>query len=312
MRLVIALCTLCWLAGSAHADRAEQLFRKGKKLLAEKRYAEACIAFEDSDRLDPGIGAKLNVAKCYQDWGKLATAWRWYREAEDMATKAGDERAKRIHERIEELDASVPRLTLRLPADTSTDGLVVKLDGVALDQGTLGAERRLDPGSHQIETILNGATETKVIPLERGGSAEITLDLPSPAKPANTPRAELASDAPRRDLRRIGMLTAGGGGFVIVIASVATLRARDDYNYALDNHCQGATNMCDDKGLDTTHRARRRANIATVATIGGLAAVAGGAYLYFTSWRASRGERALYLAPQVGGDGTGVVLGGAF
>ena len=58
--------------------KADTLFKKGKKLLAEKRYAEACTAFEDSDRLDPGIGAKLNVAKCYQEWGRLATAWRWF------------------------------------------------------------------------------------------------------------------------------------------------------------------------------------------------------------------------------------------
>src|SRR5512146_2492369 len=38
---------------AAHADRADQLFKNGKKLLAEKKYAEACTAFEDSDRLEP-------------------------------------------------------------------------------------------------------------------------------------------------------------------------------------------------------------------------------------------------------------------
>ena len=58
----LAALALCGLAAAAHADRADQLFKKGKKLLAEKKYAEACGAFEQSDRIDPEIGAKLNVA----------------------------------------------------------------------------------------------------------------------------------------------------------------------------------------------------------------------------------------------------------
>jgi len=76
------------------ADRADQLFKRGKKLLSEKKYAEACAAFEDSDRLDPGIGTKLNVARCYQEWGRLATAWRWYSDAEQMAIAGKDDRAR--------------------------------------------------------------------------------------------------------------------------------------------------------------------------------------------------------------------------
>src|SRR5262245_29900468 len=99
---VAALAAVLVAAGSgvataAPADRAEQLFKKGKKLLSEKKYGEACNAFEQSDQLDPGIGTKLNVARCYQEWGKLATAWRWYSDAEKMATEAKDERASKIH-----------------------------------------------------------------------------------------------------------------------------------------------------------------------------------------------------------------------
>src|ERR1051325_10878017 len=97
MRLLVTAIAICGLATAAHADKADQLFKKGKRLLAQKKYAEACAAFEDSDRIDPEIGAKLNVAKCYEEWGKLATAWRWYTEAEKMAIKAGDDRATRIH-----------------------------------------------------------------------------------------------------------------------------------------------------------------------------------------------------------------------
>src|SRR5262245_29991146 len=85
-----ALICLVALTGVAFADNkeADALFKKAKKLHAEKKYAEACPMFEDTDKMDPGIGAKLNVAKCYEDWGMLARAYKWYVDAEKMATDA--------------------------------------------------------------------------------------------------------------------------------------------------------------------------------------------------------------------------------
>ena len=62
----------CALASPAFADQADALFQKGKQLLAEKKYAQACKAFQDVDQIDPGIGAKLNVARCFEEWGRLA------------------------------------------------------------------------------------------------------------------------------------------------------------------------------------------------------------------------------------------------
>jgi tetratricopeptide (TPR) repeat protein len=315
---IVMLGALCVLGGVARADRADQLFKKGKKLLSEKKYAEACTAFEQSDQIDPEIGAKLNVARCYQEWGKLATAWRWYTEAEQMASKAGDDRAKRIHALIADLDHDVPRLRLSLPADAALDGVVIRLDGIELPAAEISQERRVDPGSHRIETIVNGAARSKTIAVERGAS-DVVLDVPvrsrqrgatSPSPPAPVP--ELPAD--RGQTRRLlGLGTAGVGVVVIGIAGIVTLNARSDYQHALDGYCGGATDMCDDTGLSRTHSARHRANIATVVTLAGVAAVAGGVYLYLSGRREprERTEHALYIAPALGA-ATGVVLGGAF
>ena len=307
------------MGGPAYADRADQLFKKGKKLLAEKRYPEACTAFEESDRIDPGIGAKLNVAKCYQEWGKLATAWRWYTDAESMAKASKDDRARKIHAILVELDASVPRLTVKLPPDASADGVVIKLDGIELAASALGTEQRVDPGPHQIDTIVDGAKQTKVIPVERGSSSEVTLDVAASAKPGKPGKPRVgpgqppAADDTLRNRRLLAYGSAGGGALLLGIAGIVTLRAHGDYDYALQNHCDGATDMCDDAGLAATHSARNRANIATGLTLLGLAAVGGGLYLYFTMPKAPQtGEHALYLVPQVGSDGGGVVFGGAF
>ena len=89
-----ALAALLGAAAPAAADKAESkadaLFAKGKAQLAKKQYAEACTTFEKVDELDPGIGAKLNVARCYEEWGRLVRARKWYVDAQKMAADAGD------------------------------------------------------------------------------------------------------------------------------------------------------------------------------------------------------------------------------
>jgi hypothetical protein len=333
MKLLIASLVTCAVAGAASGDatsRADQLFKNGKRLLAQKRYSEACRAFEDSDRIDPGIGAKLNVAKCYQEWGKLATAWRWFVDAETMATSARDPRAKKIHELVAAIEPSVPRLTVKAPAGADLAGVLIRLDAVAFDPSGLGVEQRVDPGPHEVETTIAGVRQVKVVPVERGGVAEVVLDIPTASRtrdspvrtsrtraPAGPPPDAVPAGEPARDpgrtRRLVSLGVAGAGVAAIGIAGLVTLGARGDYRDALAAHCRGATDMCDEQGLEITHSAAHRANIATVVTLGGLAAVAGGLIAYFTTPRVPRaGEHALYLAPSVRGGGGAVVLGGEF
>jgi tetratricopeptide (TPR) repeat protein len=313
MTIGIVICGIAGLAATAHADRADELFKKGKKLLAEKQYAEACIAFEDSDRIDPGIGAKLNVARCYQEWGKLATAWRWFSAAEKMAAQAKDARAQKIHELVTEVDASVPRLTVRIPNEP---GGVVKIDGLQLDTGASGAEQRVDPGPHQVDYIINGAKQTKVIPVERGGSSEVAFEPPAKVNlpaPVPEPVREPRGQPPGQKQQWIGLGMAGAGVLTLGVASVVALGARGDYKDAISSHCDGASDHCDDVGLRDTRSARHQANIATVVTVISLAVVGGGALVYFKAPKAGpRAEQALYLAPSISGAGNGLVLGGAF
>ncbi|MEO7732067.1 MAG: hypothetical protein ABIY55_13925, partial [Kofleriaceae bacterium] len=271
MKLGIAMI-VCVLGGVAHADRADVLFKKGKKLLAEKHYAEACTAFEDSDRLDPGIGAKLNVAKCYQEWGRLATAWRWFGDAERMARSAKDDRAKKIHALMEELDAEVPRLTVKLAPGADRTGLDVQLDDTPLAAAELGVARRVDPGPHHIDYVVNGAKLSKTVPVERGGASEVVLDIPgkpivrAPAPPEPAPAAVPAPVAgnPGHSRRILGLGVAAAGVVAVGIAGIVTLGARSDYQQALTDHCRGATDMCDAEGLTQTHAALDTAHTQTV------------------------------------------------
>src|SRR5690349_12436718 len=154
MKRVLVVAML--LATPAFADKkadADALFKKAKKLHADKKYAEACPMFEKSDALDSGIGAKLNVAKCYEDWGMLARAHRWYTDAEAMARDASDKRAPKIRELIDALDPDVPRLTVKAPAGADAKRLEIKVDGKSVEAGK---ETRIDPGPHEITWLVAG------------------------------------------------------------------------------------------------------------------------------------------------------------
>lgn len=322
------------LAGTAHADKADALFKKAKKQLAEKRYPEACATFEQVDQIDPGIGAKLNVGKCYEEWGKLALAYRWYADAEAMAASTKDGRAAQIHALAEELDANVPRLTLSIPDGADPDVVeTIRLDGKPVADRTFGVEQRVDPGAHVIEMTIDGATKKKVVPVERGGSSEITLDVPKgkgkgkkgngwkgkkpPSDGAGKPDPETpeveSPPVPGRAQRIAGIVIGASGVVAIGVAGGLTLSARGKYKDAIDDHCMGSSSTCDATGLDITHDARHRANIATVVTIVGGAAVIGGVVLYLTAPKSAHAEEhALRITPIVGADGAAVILGGSF
>lgn len=324
MKRSLALCTaiaVLSLAGAAHADnkdKADALFKRGKKLMHDKRYADACEAFESSQKLDPGIGTQLNIAKCYEEWGKLARALVAYQAAEKAATDANDPRVPKIHELVVALDPDVPRLTLKLGGDAPA-GLKVTLDGRPVD--TFNEAFVVDPGPHTIEWAVGGGDKRrKIVPLDRGGASEVTLDMPAhvasgePA-PSDTTAAEPSRGAPRGRVQRITGLALGGAGLVAIgVSSYLTLSARGDYNDALDMYCGGMKDNCDATGLSLTHDARSTANKATIVVIAGAALVAGGAALYLLApnGEAPAAERqTVYLAPALSPTSVGVVLGGA-
>ena len=313
---ISAIAMVLALGGVAHADQAETLFKKGKKLLGEKRYAEACSAFAESDKLDPGIGAKLNVARCYQEWGKVATAYRWYAEAEKLARELKDDRAGKIRGLIDDLESQVPRLTVHTPAEAVVANADITLDGKPIDPAQLNTALPVDPGPHEIAYLVDGKRRDKTVPLERGGNSEVTLELP--VKRHKVPRPVVHDDAPStassgRTQRIIGITAAGAGVVALGAAGIVTLRAHSDYQHAIDHHCRGTKDMCDGLGLTATENARHRANLATIVSIGGAVAVAAGVVVFLIAPSArSSDEHAMYLAPAVDTQGGSVVFGGHF
>jgi len=323
--LALAAAAVVALAPVASADtsKADALFKKGKKLLGEGKFAQACAAFEASQRAEPTIGTLLNVARCYEEWGKLSTAYDTYAEALRQAEADSDDRADRIKERVEAIEPTVPTLVIR--ADSRPVDLVVRLDGKGLAIGELNVPRRLDPGDHAVEYGIGDGPRKRVeVALEASAHETVTLDnlaamqAGGPVEEELEPKDDEPVDEPEVDAhpgrgRRILGVSVGAAGLVgIGISSWIVLAARSDYRDSIARHCN-ADKMCDELGLVQTKAARHRANIGTVVFGVGLAAVATGVVLYLTAPSApAKSERALHLVPVVTPDATGVALSGAF
>lgn len=313
------LAALLLMVSVASADKADDYFKAGKKLMAEKKYAEACKKFEDSYKADPAIGTELNIGRCYEEWGKLGKAYHAYKVALKQAKDANDDRAAKITGLIDKLEPNVPRILIHVPDGAETKNLQVTIDGQPVDPDDLANPQLVDPGPKQVEYALgSGTRKTKTVPVERGGTSEITLDLPKLKKPVE--HEVDATKKPDEDHQPVATSQVGHGQRVagVVVGSIGivgvgvgsylALSARGKYNDALSAHCMGMTNACDDQGLKDTHDARSQANLASIVFGVGAAAVVTGIVVYVIAPKSSAAEHALYVAPT----GTGLALGGVF
>jgi len=141
--------------GQTTGDKAtaEALFGDGRKLMAQGNFDDACPKFEASLRLDPGVGAMLNLGDCYEKNGQTASAWAEFREAISAARSAGSkDREDLARKRAAALEPKLSRLTITAGAQS----VQVIRDGTAVDPAALGTPMPVDPGRHVIEATAPG------------------------------------------------------------------------------------------------------------------------------------------------------------
>src|SRR5215831_11151206 len=89
-------------AGAAHAANevdeaaARVLFGEGRRLAGTGDYAGACPKFEESFRLDPGIGTGFNLADCWEHLGRTASAWGRFLGVAAAAKAAGQTEREQV------------------------------------------------------------------------------------------------------------------------------------------------------------------------------------------------------------------------
>src|ERR1043166_9179048 len=108
-------------AAQPSGAQAETLFRQGKDLMAKGKTAEACAAFDASQKLDPTISTLLNQAACREKNEQLATAWGLFLEAERQPRTASDAPPQQLHQvaasKAAKLEPRLSTLTITVSSD---------------------------------------------------------------------------------------------------------------------------------------------------------------------------------------------------
>ncbi len=318
---------------SAAARRAEALFQEGRKLVEAGRHAEACPRFEESQRLDPGLGTLLNLAACYEQIGRLASALTAFRSAEEQARAAGAAERRREQtaaERARALEGRVARLTITLASGERPPGFVVTRDGAPVPALDFGRRLAVDPGPVVIEAHAPGhvafRVEVSFSADTRAHAVDIPALAPERASPGPGPGADAGAagggerladpERPRPESpprsgssrKRLG-LVVGGVGVVGLGAGVALgLSAKGQYDDVPCTAGDGPPTGCTPDELDRIDAARGRGNLGTIVGAVGLAAVAGGAVL----WLTAPADRPVQVAPLVTDRELGVTFAGRF
>ncbi len=337
---VIALFATTTAAAQPSVSGAATVqFERGRTLMKDGKYKEACAAFAQSQKLDPQNGTLYNMAGCYMKLGKLATAWATYHELakSDSNVKRRADSAKRE----KELE---PRLSkLLIEVDGNPPGLVVTMDGLDVT-GLVNAPTPVDLGTYQIEGKASGRPDARAIAkvVDERKTVKVSLDFddnPDPGHVVKEPvvkrttpvdttvdrtadrsverpdRRDATEPAPKSKRRTYGVVSMVGGGALIATGLFFGKQAGSKWDEAKtlcgsDLACENPADV--ERGNALADSAKSKANLATVLVISGGVGVAIGAVLYFKAPSATSSRTALRLTPGAGDALAGVTLGGHF
>jgi serine/threonine-protein kinase len=336
--VAIAFCAgagRTWAQSASNKAVAEQLFQEARELMAQAHYEEAIPKLQASLDLARGSGTLGSLAVCYEQLGKLASAWVHYKEASVHADREGNpNRAKAAQAQAAALEPRLPRLTIRVASSDTVPGLAISRDGNVLTPAMLGIAVYVDPGEHEVTataqgyqpfsntfTMAEAETHTVEIPMLSPLPKPVPGDKPDIPSSSGQPGLDLTGAAadlsdgedPGRTRRMAGLITGGAGAVVLTVGLVVGATVYSAWNDPFDrNECDRDTLVCTPEGQEQVERARSRANLSNLLVGTGVAAVATGAVLYFTAPKSRREQRDARLVPIAGPDSLGVALVGGF
>lgn len=302
----------------ANVALAQSLFDAGRSLMDERKYAEACAKFEESNRLDESAGTVLNIGKCLELQGKTASAWAMYKRTVVLGNATNKPRQVALAEQY--LTAIEPRLArLSVSVEGDTPGLIVHAGESELGAASRGVPVVIDPGSVEIRaeapgyepwttkvSLAEGRTEAITVPALVAKKKDDTVVVPPPV----TPEEE--------DGVATGLLAGGiaasalaGVGFVVgttfgVLTLDAASTAREDPSLCPEDRCTPA-------GLEHIEDAKVKATVATASLVTAGVAAAGAASLFIALHLRlpTSTKPAAIVVPQVGAT-MGVLVAGSW
>lgn len=254
---------------------AQKLYDDAMQLIAEKKYAEACPKLAESNRLDAGMGTRFYLGDCYENLGRVASAWALFIDVADEAKRTKQSGRESVaRERAKQLEGRLPKLTLQVPASVAKVPGVNMRDNDAIVNAPLwGQPIPADPGKHTIKVSAPGRrTWEKVVDLKEGAAETVAI-------------GELTAAEVKLSTKQMGAIALGSAGLAsIVVGSVFGMQARSKWrdDVVAKSCIGGVITQCDladaQRRFDASG-AQTDASIATATFVVGGVALAGAAVL---------------------------------
>lgn len=252
--------------------------------MKEGKLAQACAAFEASNRIEPGAGTQISLGQCREKARQLASAWLAYKQA---AARAKDARKREYATaRVTELQPQLSYLTVAVPDDHRVDGMTIELDGGPIDRALWNRPQPIDGGDHVLVAQAPGHEAWKTTAHVVTARDKVRIEVPrlpdrnqatAPVLPASgATQAPPAADPPSAPgsgppgtftaMRMIAVGAAGASVISLITGAVLGVSARGKQDDAF-RLCPQPAVPCGEAAqsnalIRASHDRAREANIA--------------------------------------------------
>jgi hypothetical protein len=267
-------------------------FANAQKLFKEGRFGDALPLFQNLADTTQSPNARLYVGHCLKELGKFVEAHAAFTAVVKEINDHPDEKYQPTREAaISELAVLNVRLgRVIINVAESPPNVVVKLDGNAVEEKTLGSSIVVAPGAHHVEATAGALAPVRGDVNIEGGEVKTVLlsfkkavdETPfsvvgsSNASVATTPSADSKSDD-GATMRTMGFVAGGVGVAGLAVFTITGLMAKSAFN-DLETKCGGP--CADASYVDQIHRGKTLQTTANVGLVVGLVGVAAGATLF--------------------------------
>lgn len=304
LRIVVALLLLAHPVAAqptTASAEADALFGEAKKLRAAGKLAEACAAFEASQKVSSAVSTILNLADCREENKQFASAYGWYREAERKSRAPLDEPTQELNRvaaaAAKALEARLSKLTIEVAPDRRVPQLEVVRGTDPVAEGAWGKPLPVDGGTYEI-TVRAPDHEpwktTVVIAAE--------ADFKTIAVPKLVAKARPVAKAPSK---LVPIALAGGAVVLVGGALGLDLIARSQYRKA-EREPDDVAQQAQWEGAKT------KRFLAQGLAAAGVGAAGVAVWLYLRAGTQPEGKPGLAFQPVLADDRAGVQLQGRF
>jgi hypothetical protein len=300
----------------AESAEAEALFNDGNQRMAEGKLAEACDAFEASNRAEPRAGTLLHLGACRERNHQLAAAWSAYKDA---LTRAKDPVKRDVAAaRVAAIEPRLSYLTVSLPEPSRLDGMTVMRNGAAFDPSLWNRPLPVDGGDYVIAARAPDHEDWQVTVHIDVEDARLSVSVPRlNARPGpGAAPAQLAAASPPSGFttrRKIAIGAAGvaiAGGAAGVALGLLAGRNQSEVSATCPSPAQACMGyLAANAAIRSSYREALAANVAY--GIAAAAAIGAGA-LWFTGAPDADDAPRVRVAPSLVPSEPGIVVMGRF